>query len=112
MRTPCRPPLGERRRTAPNSPWRRWDGACGGSVQAELVALRVGHHDGARRERRGGIVALEPGRAMRTKPFGLRFQGRHPRVALQDRKSTRLNSSHVAISYAVFCLQKKKKNNE
>src|SRR5690625_5550139 len=28
-----------------------------------------------------------------------------------DRKSTRLNSSHVAISYAVFCLKKKKKNN-
>src|SRR5690625_5912817 len=26
-----------------------------------------------------------------------------------DRKSTRLNSSHVAISYAVFCLKKKKK---
>src|SRR5690625_671150 len=29
----------------------------------------------------------------------------------QDRKSTRLNSSHVAISYAVFCLKKKKKKN-
>src|SRR5690625_5765207 len=28
----------------------------------------------------------------------------------QDRKSTRLNSSHVAISYAVFCLKKKKIN--
>src|SRR5690625_6196043 len=28
-----------------------------------------------------------------------------------DRKSTRLNSSHVAISYAVFCLKKKKKKN-
>src|SRR5437870_9968950 len=28
-----------------------------------------------------------------------------------DRKSTRLNSSHVAISYAVFCLKKKKNNN-
>src|SRR5690625_6999962 len=27
-----------------------------------------------------------------------------------DRKSTRLNSSHVAISYAVFCLKKKKKD--
>src|SRR5215208_7511557 len=27
-----------------------------------------------------------------------------------DRKSTRLNSSHVAISYAVFCLKKKKNN--
>src|SRR5690554_7267080 len=29
-----------------------------------------------------------------------------------DRKSTRLNSSHVRISYAVFCLKKKIKNNE
>src|SRR5438067_6429375 len=28
-----------------------------------------------------------------------------------DRKSTRLNSSHVSISYAVFCLKKKKKQN-
>src|SRR5690554_7519292 len=28
----------------------------------------------------------------------------------KDRKSTRLNSSHVRISYAVFCLKKKKKN--
>src|SRR3989442_10571318 len=28
---------------------------------------------------------------------------------VQDRKSTRLNSSHVRISYAVFCLKKKKK---
>src|SRR5690348_18192801 len=28
----------------------------------------------------------------------------------QDRKSTRLNSSHPSISYAVFCLKKKKKN--
>src|SRR5262245_65022877 len=28
---------------------------------------------------------------------------------LQDRKSTRLNSSHLGISYAVFCLKKKKK---
>src|SRR5438874_6990892 len=28
-----------------------------------------------------------------------------------DRKSTRLNSSHVEISYAVFCLKKKKNNN-
>src|SRR5215208_7627860 len=29
----------------------------------------------------------------------------------RDRKSTRLNSSHVAISYAVFCLKKKKNKN-
>src|SRR3989442_11005187 len=31
------------------------------------------------------------------------------RSATPDRKSTRLNSSHVRISYAVFCLKKKKK---
>src|SRR5436309_11997285 len=30
----------------------------------------------------------------------------------EDRKSTRLNSSHVKISYAVFCLKKKKKENK
>src|SRR5438034_7418353 len=32
--------------------------------------------------------------------------------ALLDRKSTRLNSSHTVISYAVFCLKKKKKNKQ
>src|SRR5205085_11062318 len=32
-----------------------------------------------------------------------------PSAALRDRKSTRLNSSHSQISYAVFCLKKKKK---
>src|SRR5690625_5501286 len=30
----------------------------------------------------------------------------------KDRKSTRLNSSHVAISYAVFCLKKKRQNTD
>src|SRR5256885_8597162 len=33
----------------------------------------------------------------------------HQRLAYVDRKSTRLNSSHLVISYAVFCLKKKKK---
>src|SRR2546426_3931594 len=32
--------------------------------------------------------------------------------AVRDRKSTRLNSSHLVISYAVFCLKKKKKTQE
>src|SRR2546430_8623830 len=32
-------------------------------------------------------------------------------IEAQDRKSTRLNSSHSQISYAVFCLKKKKKHN-
>src|SRR5690625_5719933 len=35
----------------------------------------------------------------------------HAATEQQDRKSTRLNSSHVAISYAVFCLKKKNINN-
>src|SRR6202046_5884637 len=33
-----------------------------------------------------------------------------PNFAGEDRKSTRLNSSHVSISYAVFCLKKKNTN--
>src|SRR2546427_8212710 len=37
-------------------------------------------------------------------------RSRHPLGAGRDRKSTRLNSSHSQISYAVFCLKKKKKN--
>src|SRR5205807_5835977 len=46
--------------------------------------------------RRGGCHAKQSG-----------GKGRHS--ALRDRKSTRLNSSHLVISYAVFCLKKKKK---
>src|SRR5437667_7000042 len=34
------------------------------------------------------------------------------RRGVPDRKSTRLNSSHITISYAVFCLKKKKKKNQ
>src|SRR5438128_8287918 len=34
------------------------------------------------------------------------------RRSTKDRKSTRLNSSHGSISYAVFCLKKKKTNNK
>src|SRR5256885_9380830 len=43
------------------------------------------------------------------------FVGQHPidgaiLIFQTDRKSTRLNSSHLVISYAVFCLKKKNKN--
>src|SRR5690606_41556175 len=42
---------------------------------------------------------------------GGRSSPRSPLIMLRkDRKSTRLNSSHVKISYAVFCLKKKKTN--
>src|SRR3712207_7999031 len=41
--------------------------------------------------------------------YGLRLSGQSPDGGLvEDRKSTRLNSSHANISYAVFCLKKKK----
>src|SRR5437870_10265928 len=43
-------------------------------------------------------------------PCPVAFELRYPDgsiATLEDRKSTRLNSSHVAISYAVFCLKKK-----
>src|SRR2546430_17688753 len=44
----------------------------------------------------------------RANPSGLHFIGTDFASAGEDRKSTRLNSSHSQISYAVFCLKKKK----
>src|ERR1035438_5522494 len=41
--------------------------------------------------------------------MGLDFQDAELDMMMRDRKSTRLNSSHLGISYAVFCLKKKKK---
>src|SRR5690606_41854588 len=40
-----------------------------------------------------------------------KLAGTRDEIPVPDRKSTRLNSSHVKISYAVFCLKKKKKSN-
>src|SRR2546426_4501787 len=51
------------------------------------------------RDARAGLLAAVGGRRLPHR--GGRFPGR-------DRKSTRLNSSHLVISYAVFCLKKKK----
>src|SRR5207249_10160993 len=59
---------------------------------------------------RPGTPALRLRRALRVLPvLAARgaVSGRVPNGD-QDRKSTRLNSSHVSISYAVFCLKKKK----
>src|SRR2546422_4424963 len=49
----------------------------------------------------GSSLAIDPGSQVRVVSLN--------RVAGEDRKSTRLNSSHGYISYAVFCLKKKKK---
>src|SRR5438067_7949007 len=76
----------------------------------ELAPARPGVFERRRRRAEREAARRGPGRfALRT----LRRQSlalwrladhRH-----RDRKSTRLNSSHVSISYAVFCLKKKKK---
>src|SRR5256885_8446518 len=58
---------------------------------------------------RSVAAAPEDPSPLRPRPQGLATTtGRH-RASLADRKSTRLNSSHLVISYAVFCLKKKNK---
>src|SRR5690349_23145933 len=56
----------------------------------------------------GGVVARRAAAESGMPISTLRPPDPEPMPAL-DRKSTRLNSSHVEISYAVFCLKKKKK---
>src|SRR2546426_4184629 len=70
----------------------------------------------ARRGVRAMRVEAVVRRSDRTFPIGVTTTtldgapGEGPRVTAIDRKSTRLNSSHLVISYAVFCLKKKKTN--
>src|SRR5437660_12417678 len=59
------------------------------------------------RTRRAGTSPRSPRRFQRPS-LSLRARHEHVHRRGEDRKSTRLNSSHVAISYAVFCLKKKK----
>src|SRR3989454_8420867 len=70
------------------------------------------------RRRMGGIV-IDAAKAVQYTNAGTfeflmdsdgRFYFMEANTRLQDRKSTRLNSSHLVISYAVFCLKKKKAN--
>src|SRR2546426_9212432 len=76
---------------------------------AKLRALVLALDDDARRQVRdadgrvGGVDPLAAGTGG--------AEDVHPDLIL-DRKSTRLNSSHLVISYAVFCLKKKKQNND
>src|SRR5262245_65083279 len=54
-----------------------------------------------RSEQPGKAYSVAGGLIVKPSPFD------HPDAAGEDRKSTRLNSSHLGISYAVFCLKKK-----
>src|SRR3989442_15412212 len=81
----------------------------------DLLALHAGITVGDEPERdTSRPQALERGEGVgEERPRGTSAVGevgRHPRgqAVAEDRKSTRLNSSHVRISYAVFCLKKKK----
>src|SRR5690606_39473786 len=69
-----------------------------GSVQA----VPLPHHHELHR---GVPEGVEPGQGHRPDQGAA---GQAGDLAHRDRKSTRLNSSHVKISYAVFCLKKKK----
>src|SRR2546429_7386942 len=105
-------------------------------IQNNDCALRV-HRNEKSLAHREGVAGVENGRGFRThgERSGECFAGKNPAfgeemqmkfaedlqridprlhpagfVSEQDRKSTRLNSSHGYISYAVFCLKKKKTN--
>src|SRR2546427_1216312 len=74
-----------------------------------LFRSRVREKAGRRPDLRGNLASTPTGAL----PPGLFACGPRARSDRQrDRKSTRLNSSHSQISYAVFCLKKKKKQRE
>src|SRR5690242_21196492 len=77
-------------------------GVCKGGIADRLGHERV--HLALGDDQRSGVTAV-----VRVQADGNRNELRD---GDEDRKSTRLNSSHMSISYAVFCLKKKKKQIE
>src|SRR3712207_8862109 len=75
------------------------------SARAEEPSGRVGEDEPPRRSGRG---SGDHGRRADRRSAAAVTSGRAPDGRGEDRKSTRLNSSHANISYAVFCLKKKK----
>src|SRR5439155_3431598 len=73
----------------------------------------VNSRKGNRLPHEAGLKLLSVPRAPKELPVSALIRNGHGvadwKLFLEDRKSTRLNSSHVAISYAVFCLKKKKR---
>src|SRR5690625_5750463 len=68
-----------------------------------LMGEEVAEYDGAYKVSRGMLDEFGPKRVIDTPITELGFDR-----CIEDRKSTRLNSSHVANSYAVFCLKHKR----
>src|SRR2546427_8923942 len=84
------------------------------SIAAALLQLPVTppRFPVARLEISPAAAAVEVGQQVRLTARALDAAGQpvpHAQIEWLDRKSTRLNSSHSQISYAVFCLKKKKK---
>src|SRR5436309_6143480 len=73
-----------------------------------LADLQVVHRDVIQSITSGLLTTDLEGVVTSANLAGLEILGRDE-AEMVDRKSTRLNSSHVKISYAVFCLKKKKK---
>src|SRR3989442_9341711 len=89
----------------------------GGDAGGSHSAVAIGREDGTVLGRAEGPgAAMRPGGAAASVVVLADIARRAATQAVvslpvdRDRKSTRLNSSHVRISYAVFCLKKKKKN--
>src|SRR5688572_13749206 len=79
-------------------------------IAQDVIGLRRHRNDPAvTGELTAGAVQRTP--AERQRPLSGRRGGLGSAHRGTDRKSTRLNSSHSQISYAVFCLKKKKKKN-
>src|SRR5207253_4400864 len=76
--------------------------------ELDLADVLLGEDDLARRTGFSGAQQHDLARVADL-PDAVAERGRQRGAPVEDRKSTRLNSSHVAISYAVFCLKKKNK---
>src|SRR6266511_3036147 len=75
------------------------------------MSMGVRRGEDALKEQLEGVLDRRRGDIQRIlEAYGIPLVGVAPLGSRPDRKSTRLNSSHVKISYAVFCLKKKKKN--
>src|SRR5690606_7918786 len=78
------------------------------AAQAEAVALALPARDRAEQDQRsGGLVHLPRPQHGVAGIVAVAGDDDEAAIGQLDRKSTRLNSSHVKISYAVFCLKKK-----
>src|SRR3989442_11827975 len=79
-------------------------------AEDEAIVAERGHVVGEEHALAEALLEVERGGLKASRGVGLGPRDLEERFSKRiDRKSTRLNSSHVRISYAVFCLKKKKK---